>query len=183
MAKTGINVIATLALLGSIALAVMLLLYLAKKLFKNKGFDRLSAFLAPKSYYLVFFLSFIATLSSLFLSEILKFSPCVLCWYQRIAMYPQPLLLYIAIVRNERVLGPYLIAMNVIGGLIAAYHYSLHLLPNVIPAGCDPSLVGVSCVKGYSFYYGFMTFPAMALVVFVLNIVLLSFSYRAKQKR
>ena len=181
MTQNGINLIAALALLGNIGLAASLLLFLAHKLFKNKLWNRLVAFLAPKSYYLVFFLSFIAMLASLFLSEVVKFPPCVLCWYQRVAMYPQPILLYIAILRNERVLAPYLIVMNVIGGLVSTYHYSLHLFPNALPAGCDPAVVGVSCIKGYSFYYGFMTFPYMALTVFLLNIVLLSMSYHKKR--
>ncbi len=182
MVKTGIDVIATLALLGNIALAVLLILFLAQMFFNNKLLKKLVAFLEPKNYFLVFFLSLTATLASLFLSEIVKFDPCVLCWYQRIAMYPQPLLLYMAIVRNEKTLTPYLIAMNAIGGLIAVYHYSLHLFPNALPAGCDLSVSGVSCVKGYSFYYGFMTFPYMALTVFVLNIILLSFSYYKKRR-
>lgn len=183
MATAGINVIATLAFLGNIALLVFLLLFLAQVFFKNKLFKKLVAFLEPKNYYLVFFLSFIATLASLFLSEVVKFKPCILCWYQRIAMYPQPLLLYMAIIRNERVVTPYLIAINAMGGLIATYHYSLHLFPTVLPEGCNQAVVGVSCVKGYSFYYGFMTFPAMALTVFALNILLLSFSYYKTKKQ
>ncbi len=182
MTEVGINLIAALALLGNVGLAVALLLFLAHKLFKNGLWNQLVAFLAPKSYYLVFFLSLIAMLASLFLSEIVKFPPCVLCWYQRLAMYPQPLLLYMSILRNERVLTPYLIVMNAIGGLVSTYHYTLHLFPNALPAGCDPTVVGVSCIKGYSFYYGFMTFPYMALTVFVLNILLLSLSYYNKKR-
>ncbi len=178
MAKAGIQIIATLAFLGHTALVVLFVLFLAQTFFKNKLLKKLRSHLAPKSYYLVFFLSFIATLSSLFLSEVMKFPPCVLCWYQRIAMYPQPILLYLAVVRNERVLTPYLVVLNALGACIALYHYSLHLFPNVLPAGCDPSIVGVSCIKGYSFYYGFMTFPYMAFVVFALNIILLSFSVK-----
>lgn len=182
MAEIGINIIATLALLGNVALLIILALFLTRKLFKHSAYKKLISFLAPKSYYLVFFLSFIATLASLFLSEVVKFPPCVLCWYQRIAMYPQPLLLYIAIVRNERVLAPYLIVMNAVGAVISTYHYSLHLFPNALPAGCDPVVAGVSCVKGYQFYYGFMTFPSMALTVFLLNIILLTFSYHKKRR-
>lgn len=183
MAEAGINVIATLALLGNVALAVMLLLFLAHRLFKNKLWNRLVAYLSPKSYYFVFFLSLIATLASLFLSEVVKFTPCVLCWYQRIAMYPQTILTYVAILRNERVLTPYLIVMNFLGGLVAIYHYSLHLFPNALPLGCNPTVAGVSCVKGYSFYYGFMTFPYMALTVFLLNVIFLSMSYYKTKRK
>ncbi len=182
MAQTGIHVIATLALLGNVVLAAMALLFVGQKLFKAKGWSKLKRFVSPRSYYFVFGLSLTATLASLFLSEIVKFTPCVLCWYQRIVMYPQIILSYVAIVRNERVLTPYLIILNAIGALVAAYHYSLHLFPNALPVGCNPAIAGVSCIKGYSFYYGFMTFPYMALTVFVLNIILLLMSYNKKRR-
>ena len=33
----------------------------------------------------------VATFGSLFFSEVLKYPPCVLCWYQRIVMYHRAL--------------------------------------------------------------------------------------------
>ena len=39
----------------------------------------------------------VATAGSLYLSEVAHFVPCKLCWYQRIAMYPLPV-----ISRHER---------------------------------------------------------------------------------
>lgn len=46
--------------------------------------------------------AWIATCGSLFFSEVLGWVPCVLCWYQRILMYPLALLLAIGIVRRDR---------------------------------------------------------------------------------
>ncbi|KAA0806277.1 disulfide bond formation protein B, partial [Bacillus sp. AY2-1] len=48
--------------------------------------------------YISFFVSFIATIGSLYFSEIKGFIPCELCWYQRIFMYPIPLLILISII-------------------------------------------------------------------------------------
>ncbi|MRA58622.1 disulfide bond formation protein B, partial [Bacillus thuringiensis] len=45
--------------------------------------------------------SFVATSGSLFLSEIMKYEPCTLCWYQRIFMYPLVILLGIGIVKKD----------------------------------------------------------------------------------
>jgi len=39
----------------------------------------------------------VATLGSLFFSEIMSVPVCVLCWYQRIAMYPLVLILAIGL--------------------------------------------------------------------------------------
>ena len=93
-------------------------------------------------------------------------------------MYPQVVLLYVAQLRKERVLTPYLLVTNVIGSLISLYHYSLHVLPHtmvpILP--CSTQLGGVPCDKGYDFYFGFMTFPLMAWSVFMLITFLLIIS-------
>ncbi len=173
-----------LSLLGQVAIIIVLLLFLAQIFFKDKTLKSLREKISPYAYHFAFLLSLIATLGSLFLSEIVKFQPCILCWYQRVAMYPQPLLFYIALLRREFVLRPYLIVINIIGGSISLYHYLLQILPANILAGCDKALTGVSvsCTKGYKFYLGYMSFPLMALTVFILLIILLLFSY-AKDTR
>ncbi len=56
-------------------------------------------------------------------SEVLKFIPCELCWYQRIFMYPQVFLLGMAFVRKEFNIARYTLMLSVIGGTISAYHY------------------------------------------------------------
>ncbi|MGR5922655.1 disulfide bond formation protein B [Bacillus pacificus] len=46
------------------------------------------------------FISLIATCGSLYFSEILGFTPCNLCWYQRIFMYPLIFLIIIAMIKR-----------------------------------------------------------------------------------
>ena len=43
----------------------------------------------------------VCTAGSLYLSEVAEFTPCKLCWYQRIAMYPSALLLVMAAARRD----------------------------------------------------------------------------------
>lgn len=178
MIKTGVAVISALGFLAFMATMVALALYALKKLVRVRLYDKLQNQLQPYAYQLAFFLALMASLASLFLSEVLHFQPCILCWYQRIAMYPQVVLLYVAQLRKERVLTPYLLVTNVIGSLISLYHYSLHVLPRtmvpILP--CSTQLGGVPCDKGYDFYFGFMTFPLMAWSVFMLITFLLIIS-------
>ncbi|MDA1515628.1 disulfide bond formation protein B, partial [Bacillus cereus group sp. TH40LC] len=47
---------------------------------------------------LCLFISLIATCGSLYFSEILGFTPCNLCWYQRIFMYPLIFLIIISMI-------------------------------------------------------------------------------------
>jgi disulfide bond formation protein DsbB len=176
------GIISLLALLGFIALCVLFVLYITQLTLHLPFYSTMVKMLAPHAYMLAYTLALVATLASLSLSEILKFNPCILCWYQRILMYPQVLLLYSALIRKETVLKPYLMVMNMVGGAIALYHYSLHVLPkNITPLiPCNQALTGVSCEKGYNFFYGFMTFPFMAFVVFALIFFLMSISHSSR---
>ncbi|KPC98964.1 Disulfide bond formation protein C [Geobacillus sp. BCO2] len=73
--------------------------------------------------------SLIATLGSLYFSEVLGFIPCDLCWFQRIFMYPQVIILGIAIVRKDAAAARYSFTLSLIGGGISLYHYGLQKIP------------------------------------------------------
>ena len=68
---------------------------------------------------------FIATLGSLYFSEIMKFEPCVLCWYQRIFMYPFVLWLGIAVAKKDYRIASYSLPIATIGACISLYHYAI----------------------------------------------------------
>lgn len=106
----------------------------------------------------------IATSGSLFFSEIAGFEPCKLCWFQRIFMYPQVLLLGIALYRKDNGIIYSIIPMSVIGAGIAAYHYAIQKMPHAISCGDG----AVSCSTMYFFHFGYITIPVMALTAFIL---------------
>lgn len=66
--------------------------------------------------YLALIQSLAATLGSLYFSEIKHYSPCVLCWYQRILMYPLVTLLTVGTLRKDRGLYLYVLPMSILGG-------------------------------------------------------------------
>ncbi len=175
MISAVINGLATLTLIGDILIVLTLLSVLSDFIFKTKYLTHIIKYLRSKVYYLVFIVSMIATLGSLFYSEVAKYTPCVLCWYQRVFMYPQPLIVYLATIRNEPVLTPYLLLMNGVGGIIALYHYIIQVSPKLSILPCE--LGGkVSCTKAFSFHYGYITIPMMALTAFTLNFIFLLLS-------
>lgn len=115
--------------------------------------------------------SVLATAGSLFLSEVLKFEPCSLCWFQRIFMYPLAILLGIGSARNETTIVPYVMPLVVIGAGFSLYHTIMQKLPYDSPlAACGP----VSCQGDYLNWFGFITIPMLALVAFVLIFVSLT---------
>nr|WP_281975091.1 disulfide oxidoreductase [Halobacillus litoralis] len=126
-----------------------------------------------KSYHLYFawLISVIATLGSLYLSEIKGFIPCELCWYQRIFMYPLSILLGIATFYNERQIIKYALPLSIIGGSISLFHYMEQKVPGF--AQIKPCTQGVPCSAEYFNWLGFITIPFLALTAFTLITVIL----------
>ena len=85
------------------------------------------------------------------------FQPCVLCWYQRIAMYPLSLILGIAAFTNEIKITKYVLPITVIGGLISLYHYLLEKVPGF--AAIKPCSQGIPCDVAWINWFGFITIP------------------------
>ena len=117
----------------------------------------------------------LATAGSLYFSEVAGWTPCKLCWLQRIFMYPQVVLLALAIWKNDRGIAPYILALSVIGLAIAAFHYSEQVMAVLNPVDfdsnvpCDTS--GTSCRSTPFFHFGYITIPMMAFTAFLLNIL------------
>lgn len=117
--------------------------------------------------YLAWIQALVATAVSLYFSEILKFPPCVLCWYQRIFMYPLAIILPIGIFNSDKKIHQYVLALSIPGMLIALYHVLLQA--GVIPGSLVPCVSGVSCTTKYTiFNTDFITIPLLSLLAFVL---------------
>ncbi len=75
--------------------------------------------------YFSWFTAAAATAGSLYFSEIAHLPPCVLCWYQRILMYPLVLIIAVGILRKDKSLPFYVLPLSILGGGIAFYQYLL----------------------------------------------------------
>lgn len=117
-----------------------------------------------------------ATLGSLYASEILHLAPCVLCWYQRIAMYPLVLLIPLGIVKKDRHLPFLLLPLSLIGAVIALYHVLLQ--QGIIAESLAPCQAGISCVTKSFALFGFLTIPLFSLIAFVGITLCLFLAYR-----
>ncbi len=108
----------------------------------------------------------IATLGSLYFSEVRGFVPCSLCWYQRTLMYPLVVVLGVAAFRGERAGWWYALPLAWAGAAVAAYHVLIQKVPSIAgPGGCA---VGVPCSGAYVNYLGFISIPVLALTAFVI---------------
>lgn len=132
-------------------------------------------FLRKYIVYLAWIQSIAATLGSLYYSEIRHFTPCVLCWYQRIFMYPLVIIIAVGILRRDKKLYQYVLPMSILGWFIAFYHILLQ--KGVLPESIAPCVIGASCATKYTGYFGFITIPVMSLAAFS-GIILCMLVYR-----
>jgi disulfide bond formation protein DsbB len=118
----------------------------------------------------------VATLGSLFFSEIMEVPVCVLCWYQRIALYPLVLILAIGLLPFDPRVLHYTTALTVAGWLTAAYH--VLLVAGVIPESAQPCVQGIPCSETHISLLGFLNIPTLSLLTFSAIGVLLFLAYR-----
>ncbi len=112
-----------------------------------------------------FIFSLLGVFGSLFFSEILKYPPCPLCWYQRIALYPLAVIYAVAILADDKSYRKYVVGFILFGLTIAIYHNLLYygvIAQPIIPCTGD----GVSCTARQLELFGVITIPLLSLVAF-----------------
>ncbi|MEG0681873.1 MAG: disulfide oxidoreductase [Eubacterium sp.] len=115
---------------------------------------------------MIWVVALMATLGSLYFSEIRSYEPCELCWYQRIIMYPIVLISTVAIIQKNARIALTTAVFACIGAATSLYHYSIQKLTflqdSAIACGRVP------CTGQYINWFGFITIPFLALTAFVL---------------
>ncbi|MGM7636279.1 disulfide formation protein C [Bacillus sp. Hm123] len=113
--------------------------------------------------------SFLAMLGSLYFSEVMKYEPCELCWYQRIFMYPIVFILGLAVIKKDVTAAKYSLLLSVIGGSISIYHYAIQKVSFLSETA--PACGRVPCTGMYINGLGFITIPFLALTAFIIIFV------------
>lgn len=127
--------------------------------------------------YAAWVITLLATVGSLFFSEVMLLPPCVLCWYQRIAMYPLVVIIGAGILMQDRRVKFYALPVCLGGLAVAVYHNLLYY--GILPESIAPCTQGISCTSVQIEWLGFITIPFLSLVSFVLVGLCLLF-YRSK---
>ncbi|MDO8661577.1 MAG: disulfide oxidoreductase [Candidatus Woesearchaeota archaeon] len=175
--------LATLTIIGQLLVLSYILLWIGKKFSQtlHSGYTKVSFLFSQKVLLFSVIVALVATLGSLFYSEIALYEPCRLCWFQRIFMYPQVILFGVALWKKTTGVIKYIIPLSIIGGLISAYHYFIQIRGIAQPAVLDAcSITGVSCVSTQFLTFGYITIPLMALTAFIILIMLGLVSQKAE---
>lgn len=116
--------------------------------------------------YSAWFMAWASMLGSLFFSEIWHLPPCLLCWYQRIVMYPLVVIIGVGILTKDlKKLPYYVLPLSVIGIFVAFYHNLLYY--SIIPEALAPCQAGISCTTKFFEWFGFITIPLLSLLSFI----------------
>jgi disulfide bond formation protein DsbB len=129
---------------------------------------------APDNWTLVFacwLIASVSALGSLFFSEVMGHLPCVLCWYQRICMYPLAFILPAGLFPYDRNVVRYALPLSLLGLLLAIFH--LLLVAGVIPENIKPCVQGIPCTEVQIVWFGFVTIPLLSALSFLLITALL----------
>lgn len=175
------TLLAWLTVGGQIFLAIGIVYWL---LFRKEQNNPMLNRLGKNGMALAWLIAAFATGFSLFYSDIAGFAPCALCWYQRIFMYPQVVLLGMAWLKKDFRIADYGLPLSTIGALVALYH-------NYISYGgrslfsCAASALGASCTQRFVFEMGYITIPLISLTAFLLMIFFLGLQkrYNGVQKK
>jgi len=130
--------------------------------------------------FLCWLVASVSTMGSLFFSYVMEFAPCVLCWYQRIFLFPLVIILSVGLFPVDKSVVKYALPLAIAGWLTAAYHNLLYA--GIIPESIQPCSQGISCTEEYIDLFGFLSIPMLSLLSFSTIITLLIILKRRRTK-
>jgi len=135
----------------------------------NQSKNIIREFMRTYGMQFAFIVALGAVSGSLLYSEVLNLEPCKLCWLQRIFMFPQTIILGLALLKKDKNIADYAIALSTIGILISIYHYYLQI-SGVTNLPCSAGIESGGCSTQLVSEFGYITIPLMAITTFALII-------------
>lgn len=126
-------------------------------------------------------IALISMLGSLFFSDVMKLPPCLLCWYQRICMYPLVGVFLMGLFPYEKSVVKFSMPLVLSGWIIAIYHNLLYY--KILPESAAPCTQGISCTTVQIEWLGFITIPFLSLAAFTSILILLVITHRMNREK
>jgi len=111
-----------------------------------------------------------AVIGSLLYSNYFDYAPCLLCWYERICIYPIAILLFTENIRKSALLQKQILLLSTTGFIIALFHNYITIFPGTTIDVCGTS--GVSCLTRYVYQFGFVSIPLMSAIILVSGVLI-----------
>jgi disulfide bond formation protein DsbB len=175
-----IGLLAALTVIAQLSVLAVIVAWIVQRATggARRPLDTLTRWIGPDSLKLAWLVATIAMVGSLYMSEVRHFQPCVLCWYQRIAMYPLVIVLGVAAIRRDYAVRWYALPLALTGLAVGIYHYQLERFPEQEAIACSSS---VPCTTIWFEQLGYITIPMMAMSAFALIAVIVTLGGRHGQ--
>ena len=170
MTQTVTDLLSILTIVAQISVIFLIISLVVSRTTKKPNV--VTEFIKDNALLLAFVTALFSMTGSLFFSDFAGFEPCVLCWYQRILMYPQVLILGLALWKKEASLELVSMIMSALGVILAAYHY-LGQVAVISNLPCAAIGYSSSCSQRFFMEYGYITIPMMSLSAFALILTVL----------
>ena len=146
------------ALVSHIVFVLLLVIFIFHKSWGKK----ISLFVGEHSLTLGFVISIAAIMGSLFYSEIMGFEACILCWWQRVFLYPTFFIFAVALWRKELSAYYYVVPPVILASIIAVYQSYVYLGGSSLLTCTNAE---GACSKIYVMAFGYITIPLMSLTI------------------
>jgi len=171
------EIVSLVLAIGLILMHLDILGIIGFHLFAPEG--KMAKIVANHALKLVAGIGLLSILGSLTYSEILHFSPCKLCWFQRIFLYPSFFIGLIGYLTRDRNALRYTLVLSSVGILFSSYHYFLQM-SGITGLPCSAVGQSDSCGGIYVKELGYITIPLMA---WTLNLYIIVVSYLGLKKK
>ncbi|MEZ4210808.1 MAG: disulfide bond formation protein B [Candidatus Paceibacterota bacterium] len=163
------NTTNTVLSIGTVFVQIVSLLILVMIFTKDKG--PLARWFSEKSLVLTALVMTGSMLASLFYSEVIGYLPCLLCWYQRIAIYSISVISIVALVKKTgNDVWLYIKTLSFLGIIVALFHVFSRTTNSEV---FDCSAVGPSCLQELFTKFGYIDIPVMSLTALFFVILLI----------
>lgn len=149
---------------STLGLNILLVFFFVALVTRTAVTDRIVQWVGTRAILIGFLASLAGLVGSLVYSEAVGFTPCILCWIQRLFLYPQVVLFGVALWREEKMIIPYAYILSLCGAAVALYHSFTQLGGHSLTP-CTSE--GGECSKIFVLEFGYITIPMMALSLFI----------------
>ena len=177
--KTMVDTLASLLPVAVLVSHIVFVVLLLSIIFRNSWGKSCADWFGRHAVAIAFIFALAAAVGSLFYSEVIGYEPCILCWWQRVFLYPSVLLLGIAFYKKDKAVFGYVVPLVAIAALIAFYQYYSTFLGGGSFLACTDE--GGACSKVYVNAFGYITIEFMSLTT-SLFILLLAWAKKIYDK-
>jgi disulfide bond formation protein DsbB len=175
-----VNLVSTaipyLVLVSHLLLAFLVIV----SIFRESWGKQTSRFIGQNAVKLALAVAVSAVFGSLFYSEIIGFVPCPLCWWQRIFLFPLPVILAVSLWKKDSAVFKYIVPLAILGTMVALYHSYFELGgSSLLPCTAE----GGACSRVYVKEFGYITIPTMSLTSFAFVLVISWFKKQYEKNR